>query len=211
MTMTDTADAEGSAPAVHRAGGGWLGDGAGDRQSSGSRGGCPEIKRRMLDAGDCSLYLGDFHYNGHLLLTLGSHPDCAWSLDKDPDQPRQRRDRTAPRRAVRHHLQRRARQRQTRANRRQWRSAERDPSSRRCRRTPTAIWPVLRGGHQRVHGAVGGAVNGARSSPACGAIRSSSGARRRARAGIAVYRDLARRTDYLLHLGFTEAGMGIKG
>ena len=28
---------------------------------------------------------------------------------------------------------------------------------------------------------------------------------------IAVYRDLARRSDYAIHLGLTEAGMGSKG
>jgi (E)-4-hydroxy-3-methylbut-2-enyl-diphosphate synthase len=40
----------------------------------------PEIRRRLDDAG-CSVPLvGDFHYNGHLLLS--AHPDCARSLDK---------------------------------------------------------------------------------------------------------------------------------
>src|SRR5512137_2977154 len=29
----------------------------------------PEIKRRMLDAGVSAPLIGDFHYNGHLLLT----------------------------------------------------------------------------------------------------------------------------------------------
>src|SRR6476661_3035551 len=40
----------------------------------------PEIKPRMLDAGVTAPLIGDFHYNGHLLLTrfLG----CAESLDK---------------------------------------------------------------------------------------------------------------------------------
>jgi (E)-4-hydroxy-3-methylbut-2-enyl-diphosphate synthase len=40
----------------------------------------PEIKRRMLDAGVTAPLIGDFHYNGHLLLTR--HPDCARALDK---------------------------------------------------------------------------------------------------------------------------------
>src|SRR5215475_529229 len=40
----------------------------------------PEIKRRMLDAGVTAPLIGDFHYNGHLLLTR--FPDCAASLDK---------------------------------------------------------------------------------------------------------------------------------
>src|SRR5262245_16158252 len=40
----------------------------------------PEIKQRMLDAGSTAPLIGDFHYNGHLLLTR--FPDCARSLDK---------------------------------------------------------------------------------------------------------------------------------
>ena len=40
----------------------------------------PEIKRRLLDAGCDAPLIGDFHYNGHLLLTR--HPDCARALDK---------------------------------------------------------------------------------------------------------------------------------
>jgi (E)-4-hydroxy-3-methylbut-2-enyl-diphosphate synthase len=40
----------------------------------------PEIKRRMLDAGVTAPLIGDFHYNGHLLLTR--YPSCAQALDK---------------------------------------------------------------------------------------------------------------------------------
>lgn len=40
----------------------------------------PEIKRRMLDAGCTAPLIGDFHYNGHLL--LARFPDCARALDK---------------------------------------------------------------------------------------------------------------------------------
>ncbi len=40
----------------------------------------PEIKQRMLDAGCTAPLIGDFHYNGHLLLTR--YPECASSLDK---------------------------------------------------------------------------------------------------------------------------------
>src|SRR6476620_10546590 len=40
----------------------------------------PEIKQRMLDAGVSAPLIGDFHYNGHLLLTR--FPDCAEALDK---------------------------------------------------------------------------------------------------------------------------------
>ena len=40
----------------------------------------PEIRRRLLDRGCEVPLVGDFHYNGHLLLTR--HPDCATALDK---------------------------------------------------------------------------------------------------------------------------------
>ena len=40
----------------------------------------PEIKQRMLDAGVTAPLIGDFHYNGHLLLTR--YPRCAAALDK---------------------------------------------------------------------------------------------------------------------------------
>src|SRR5512134_2535559 len=40
----------------------------------------PEIKERMLDAGCRAPLIGDFHYNGHLLLTR--YADAARALDK---------------------------------------------------------------------------------------------------------------------------------
>jgi (E)-4-hydroxy-3-methylbut-2-enyl-diphosphate synthase len=40
----------------------------------------PEIKKRLLDAGCNAPIIGDFHYNGHVLLT--KFPECAKSLDK---------------------------------------------------------------------------------------------------------------------------------
>jgi (E)-4-hydroxy-3-methylbut-2-enyl-diphosphate synthase len=40
----------------------------------------PEIKQRLLDAGCEAPLVGDFHYNGHVLLT--KYPDCARALDK---------------------------------------------------------------------------------------------------------------------------------
>jgi (E)-4-hydroxy-3-methylbut-2-enyl-diphosphate synthase len=40
----------------------------------------PEIKKRLLDAGCDVPLIGDFHYNGHVLLT--KYPECASALDK---------------------------------------------------------------------------------------------------------------------------------
>src|ERR1700682_1936776 len=42
--------------------------------------GVPEIKKRLLAAGCKAPIIGDFHYNGHVLLT--KYPDCAVALDK---------------------------------------------------------------------------------------------------------------------------------
>jgi len=40
----------------------------------------PAIKQRLLDQGCAVPLIGDFHYNGHVLLT--KYPDCARALDK---------------------------------------------------------------------------------------------------------------------------------
>ena len=40
----------------------------------------PEVKQRMMDAGCTAPLIGDFHYNGHLL--LARYPACAAALDK---------------------------------------------------------------------------------------------------------------------------------
>jgi (E)-4-hydroxy-3-methylbut-2-enyl-diphosphate synthase len=40
----------------------------------------PEIKKRLLNAGCNAPIIGDFHYNGHVLLT--KYPECAKALDK---------------------------------------------------------------------------------------------------------------------------------
>ena len=142
----------------------------------------PEIKQRMLDAGCTAPLIGDFHYNGHLLLT--QYPDCARGARQVPHQPGQRRHRQAARRAVRDDLQGRGRSRQAGAHRRQRRLAQpgagrrEDAGEHRPRSRQE-----LRGDHQRVHGAVGDRVDGARARErACARIRSSSRARRRGRA-----------------------------
>src|SRR4051812_24755999 len=80
MTMTDTADAAGTArPCIELAEAGSemvrVTVNLPEAAAAGS-----EIKRRMLDAGCTASLIGDFHYNGHLLLTR--FPDCAAALDK---------------------------------------------------------------------------------------------------------------------------------
>ena len=80
MTMTDTADARATAQQCVE-----LAEAGSDMvrvtvNVPAAAEAVPEIKQRMLDAGVMAPLIGDFHYNGHLLLTR--HPDCARALDK---------------------------------------------------------------------------------------------------------------------------------
>jgi (E)-4-hydroxy-3-methylbut-2-enyl-diphosphate synthase len=80
MTMTDTADAKATAAQCLE-----LAEAGSDMvrvtvNLPEAAAAVPEIKRRMLDKGCTAPLIGDFHYNGHLLLTR--HPECARALDK---------------------------------------------------------------------------------------------------------------------------------
>src|SRR3954468_17678890 len=80
MTMTDTADAQSTAQQCIE-----LAEAGSDMvritvNVAEAAAAVPEIKQRMLDAGCTAPLIGDFHYNGHLLLT--KFPDCARALDK---------------------------------------------------------------------------------------------------------------------------------
>jgi len=80
MTMTDTADAAATARqciALATAGSELVRVTVNVPEAAAA---VPEIKRRMLDAGCTAPLIGDFHYNGHTLLT--QFPDCAAALDK---------------------------------------------------------------------------------------------------------------------------------
>ena len=80
MTMTDTADARGTAQQcveLAEAGSEMVRVTVNVPEAAAA---VPEIKQRMLDAGCTAPLIGDFHYNGHLLLT--KFPDCARALDK---------------------------------------------------------------------------------------------------------------------------------
>src|ERR687895_1738301 len=80
MTMTDTADAAATARQcieLAEAGSEMVRVTVNLPQAAAA---VPEIKQRMLDAGVTAPLIGDFHYNGHLLLT--KYPDCARALDK---------------------------------------------------------------------------------------------------------------------------------
>jgi (E)-4-hydroxy-3-methylbut-2-enyl-diphosphate synthase len=80
MTMTDTADAAataGQCVELWEAGSEMVRVTVNVPEAAAA---VPEIKQRMLDAGCTAPLIGDFHYNGHLLLTR--YPACAAALDK---------------------------------------------------------------------------------------------------------------------------------
>src|ERR1043165_1456695 len=85
MTMTDTADAKSTAAQcieLAEAGSELVRVTVNTPEAARA---VPEIKQRMLDAGCEAPLIGDFHYNGHLLLTR--FPDAAKALDKYPINP----------------------------------------------------------------------------------------------------------------------------
>jgi (E)-4-hydroxy-3-methylbut-2-enyl-diphosphate synthase len=80
MTNTDTADAESTAAqvaALARAGSQVVRVTVNNDEAAAA---IPEIRRRLQDDGVDVPIVGDFHYNGHLL--LARHPECARTLDK---------------------------------------------------------------------------------------------------------------------------------
>src|SRR5471030_2548818 len=79
MTMTDTADAASTATQcieLAEAGSEMVRVTVNTPEAAAA----VDIKQRMLDAGVTAPLIGDFHYNGHLLLTR--HPGAARALDK---------------------------------------------------------------------------------------------------------------------------------
>ena len=211
MTMTDTADAAGTARQcieLAEAGSEMVRVTVNVPEAAAA---VPEIKQRMLDAGVRAPLIGDFHYNGHLLLTR--FPDCARALDKYRINPgnvgtgRRRDEQFATICGV-------------------------------ARDNGKPVRIGVNGGSLNQELVLGKMQENTdldlgRSSEdiinecmVLSAVQSTelaleSGLRKdqiiiscktsRPRDLIAVYRDLARKTDQPLHLGLTEAGMGIKG
>jgi (E)-4-hydroxy-3-methylbut-2-enyl-diphosphate synthase len=171
----------------------------------------PEIKKRMLDAGVTAPLIGDFHYNGHLLLTR--YPDCAAALDKYRINPgnvgtgRRRdeqfaticgvaRDRNKP---VRIGVNGGSLNQELVVAKMQ------ENTDRGLGHTSEEIineCMVL----SAVQSTELALESGLRRDQIIISCKTS-----RPRDLIAVYRDLSRKTDQPLHLGLTEAGMGTKG
>jgi (E)-4-hydroxy-3-methylbut-2-enyl-diphosphate synthase len=171
----------------------------------------PEIKRRMLDAGVTAPLIGDFHYNGHLLLTR--YPECAAALDKYRINPgnvgtgRRRDEQFATICKV------------ARDNRKPVRIGVNGGSL-----NQDLVVARMQENTERALGQSSEEI--INECMVLSAVQSTelaleSGLRKdqiiiscktsRPIDLISVYRELARRTDQPLHLGLTEAGMGTKG
>ena len=171
----------------------------------------PHIKERLLKMGVTAPIVGDFHYIGHKL--LNDHPACAEALDKYRINPgnvgfKDKRDRqfsAIVEMAIKHNKPVRIG-----AN---WGSLDQelltklmDENSRSA--TPKAAREVM---HEAM---VQSALLSAARAEEIGLPKNRIILSAKVSAVqdlIACYTELARRSDYALHLGLTEAGMGTKG
>ena len=171
----------------------------------------PSLKRRLLLAGCTAPLIGDFHYNGHLLLTR--YPKCAASLDKYRINPGnvgtgRRRDEqfsTICKVAVDYGKPVRigvngGSLNQDLVMRKMQENTDRDLglTSEEVINDCMVISAL-----ESTELAIEAGLGADQIIISCKVSKP--------RDLIAVYRDLARRTSQPLHLGLTEAGMGIKG
>jgi (E)-4-hydroxy-3-methylbut-2-enyl-diphosphate synthase len=171
----------------------------------------PEIKRRMRDAGCNAPLIGDFHYNGHLLLTR--YPACAASLDKYRINPgnvgtgarRDERFSTICTVAIEHDKPVRIGVNGGSLNQELVLDKMQENTDRNLRRSSEEILNecMLISAIESTNLAL---ETGMRKDQIIISCKVS-----RPRDLIAIYRELARRTDQPLHLGLTEAGMATKG
>jgi (E)-4-hydroxy-3-methylbut-2-enyl-diphosphate synthase len=171
----------------------------------------PEIKQRMLDAGCRAPLIGDFHYNGHLLLTR--YPACARALDKYRINPGnvgtgKRRDEqfaTICKVAVDEGRPVRIGVNGGSLNQELVLAKMQENTDRALGRSSEDILNdcMVISALQSTDLALEAGLRRDQIIISCKVSRP--------RDLIAVYRDLARRTDQPLHLGLTEAGMGVKG
>jgi (E)-4-hydroxy-3-methylbut-2-enyl-diphosphate synthase len=170
-----------------------------------------EIKQRMIDAGCTAPLIGDFHYNGHLLLT--KFPECARALDKYRINPGNvgtgaRRDEqfaTICKVAVDCNKPVRIGVNGGSLNQELVIARMEENTARHLGRTSGEIineCMVV----SAVESTALAIESGLRKDQIIISCKTS-----RPRDLIAVYRALARQTEQPLHLGLTEAGMGVKG
>jgi (E)-4-hydroxy-3-methylbut-2-enyl-diphosphate synthase len=171
----------------------------------------PAIKRRMLDAGVTAPLIGDFHYNGHILLT--KFPGCATALDKYRINPGnvgtgQRRDEqfsTICKVAADNGKPVRIGVNGGSLNQELVMAKMQENTDRNLGHSSDDIINEC-----MVLSALDSTVLALESGLPKSQIIISCKVSRPLHL-IAVYRELAKRTDQPLHLGLTEAGMGIKG
>jgi (E)-4-hydroxy-3-methylbut-2-enyl-diphosphate synthase len=211
MTLTDTADARGTAAQcveLAEAGSEMVRVTVNLPEAAAA---VPEIKQRMLDAGCTAPLIGDFHYNGHILLTR--FPDCARALDKYRINPGnvgtgKRRDEqfaTICKVAGDHQKPVRIGVNGGSLNQELVVLKMQENTDRDLGKTSEEIineCMVI----SAVESTALAIESGLRKDQIIISCKSS-----RPRDLIAVYRALARQTDQPLHLGLTEAGMGVKG
>ena len=211
MTMTDTADAAGTACQcieLAEAGSEMVRVTVNVPEAAAA---VPEIKQRMLDAGVSAPLIGDFHYNGHLLLTR--FPACADALDKYRINPGnvgtgKRRDEqfaTICKVAQDRNKPVRIGVNGGSLNQELVVAKMEENTNRDLGHTSEEIINecMVLSAIQSTELAV---ESGLRRDQIIISCKTS-----RPKDLIAVYRDLSRRTEQPLHLGLTEAGMGMKG
>ncbi|NQW03313.1 MAG: flavodoxin-dependent (E)-4-hydroxy-3-methylbut-2-enyl-diphosphate synthase [Acidobacteria bacterium] len=211
MTMTDTSDVEATARQcveLAEAGSEMVRITVNTTEAAAA---VPEIKKRMTDAGCTVPLIGDFHYNGHLLLTR--HPAAAAALDKYRINPGnvgtgRRRDEqfsTICQVAVDHQKPVRIGVNGGSLNQDLVMAKMQENTDRDLGKSSEEILSDCM---------VLSALQSTELALDCG-LRTDqiiiSCKVSRPRDLITVYRDLARKTHQPLHLGLTEAGMGIKG
>ena len=211
MTMTDTADAQGTAQQcieLAEAGSEMVRVTVNVPEAAQA---VPQIKRRMLDAGVTAPLIGDFHYNGHLLLTR--YPACAEALDKYRINPgnvgtgKRRDEQFATICGVARDQNKPVRigVNGGSLNQELVLAKMQENTDRDLGLTSEEIINecMVLSALQSTELAL---ESGLRKDQIIISCKTS-----KPRDLIAVYRDLARRTDQPLHLGLTEAGMGMKG
>lgn len=211
MTMTDTADAESTARQcveLAEAGSELVRVTVNTPEAAAA---IPEIRQRMLDAGCRAPLIGDFHYNGHLLLTR--FPDTARTLDKYRINPGnvgtgRRRDEqftTICKVALDNGKPVRIGVNGGSLNQELVMARMQENTDRSLGLTSDAIINecMVLSALQSTDLALEAGLSRNQIIISCKLSRP--------RDLVAVYRDLARRTSQPLHLGLTEAGMGIKG
>jgi (E)-4-hydroxy-3-methylbut-2-enyl-diphosphate synthase len=211
MTNTDTADAEATAKqvaALARAGSEIVRITV-DRDEAAAA--VPHIKERLVKMNVDVPIVGDFHYIGHKL--LADHPACAEALDKYRINPgnvgfKEKKDRqfgAIVETAIRHNKPVRIG-----AN---WGSLDQELLTHLMDENARSNRPVDARDVTR-EAMVQSALLSAERAEQIGLPRSKIILSAKVSAVqdlIAVYGELARRSDYALHLGLTEAGMGSKG